>query len=234
MAADAAENAKEEKVETSAAAPEQIEEADLLKAAQNLESEATGAKPAEEPAPDPSVKPVETGTLSKTVEKDGSETLAKSLEISSTLKEFADLVGEHVDALTKSYAGTLDNQNAAILAICGALEGMQKAIGALSAKVEQYGEKPAAPASAKAPEAKPGEVLAKGQGAGSGDAEQAPEVTRAQVNEALMSLVKSAKKAGDDDAENRWSDALVKFDATSQISDKDLTAAIAEAKRLSS
>lgn len=229
MSEKAAEKKEEVVVETPAA---EITETDLLKAAQNLESKATGEKPAEEPAAEPTVKPVETVALAKVVEEKGSEPLAKSLEISSTLKEVMDILGEHVDSLSKAFAGTLDNQNAAILSICGALEGMQKSMDALAEKVEQYGEKPAAPASAKAPEAKAEEVLAKGQGAGSGDPEQAPEVTKEQVCDALLSLTKSAKKDSDEEQEDRFSNALVKFDATGQISDKDLAAALGENKRI--
>ena len=226
-----ADKAVEKKEEVKAPEAE-ITETDLLKAATDLEAAATGEKPVEEPAADPKVALVAAPELAKTIEDKGSEPMAKSLEISSTLKEIVDLLGEHVDGLSKSFAGTLDNQNAAILSICGALEGMQKSLGELKETVEKYGEKPAAPASAKEPTAKGDEVLSKGAGAGSGDEEQSPDVTKDQVSDALLRLTKSAKKDSDEDMENHWCDAAVKFSATGQISDRDLSAALTENKRI--
>ena len=226
-----ADKAAEKKEEVKAPEAE-ITETDLLKAATDLEAAATGEKPVEEPAADPKVALVAAPELAKTIEDKGSEPMAKSLEISSTLKEVVDLLGEHVDGLSKSFAGTLDNQNAAILSILGALEGMQKSVTALTETVEKYGEKPAAPASAKEPTAEGTDVLKKGAGAGSGEEGESPDVTKVQVGDALLSLTKSAHKEGDEDMENRWSDAAVKFDATGQISDRDLSAALAENKRI--
>lgn len=209
----------------------EIAENDLLKGLTTLEAEVKGEEKTEEPAPKPTVEKVDAPTLAKTVEEKGSEVLAKSLEVSATLREVTDLLGEHVDSLSSSFAKTLDNQNAAILSISEILTGLAKSVDGLRETVEKYGEKPAAPASAKAPaKAEPGDVLAKGAGTGSGDPEQGADVTRNQISDALMSLVKNAS----DDAEeaDRWTSVLVKYEATGQISDRNLHGAIKEHKRI--
>lgn len=221
---------KEEVVEETPKAEETvISETDLLKGLQGLEAEAKGEeKPAEEKV-EPAVPAVEAAALAKTVEEEASETLVKSLDVSASLKEFADLVGEHVDTLSKSFADTLTNQNASILAISGILEGLTKSQSELRETVSQYGEKPAAPASAKAPTVKAGEVLHKGTGTGSGEEAASTEITQEQISDGLMSLVKSAT---DDEEKDRFTTALVKFDATKQISDKNLARAITEHNRI--
>lgn len=206
----------------------QLSETDLLKGLQKIEAEATGAQPEPEETPEPTVKPVEAKPLAKTVEEEGGEVLAKSLEISSTLKDFADTVGVHVDTLSKSFAQTLTNQNAAILAISGALEGMQKTIKALAETVAQYGDKPAAPASSKPVQTPAKEALAKGIGAG-GEEREGESISKANIFEGLESLTKNAKDQEDRD---RYSNALVKFEATGHLADSMLTKAIAEYRRL--
>ena len=106
----------------------EIAESDLIKGLTDLETQVKGEEPEPEVKPEPIVAKVDAQTLAKTIEEKGSEPLVKSLEVSATLREVTDLLGEHVDSLSSSFAKTLDNQNASILSISGILTTLAKSV----------------------------------------------------------------------------------------------------------
>lgn len=205
-----------------------IEEADLLKSVQAIESKAKGEEPAAEPAT-PAEPKVKTAAVEKslkdTIEDEGSEDLKKAIEVSPVLKEFADLVGLHVDGALKTLEKSLNGAAERDLAVVGALE-------ALSKRIESFGDEPAAPAKDR-PVTTKEQPLAKSADAPADPTE--PEqpgnaIPREGLFSALESLVKSA---GNDRAlADRWTSAMVRLDSTGTLDPRDLAQVAGEYRRM--
>lgn len=204
-----------------------IDESTLMKTIQRIEAEAKGEDPEPEPEAEPAVKSVEARPLADSVEEHGSQALRKSLDVSGVLREFVDVFGAHVDAVLGEFAKSLTNQNGYALALVGAIEGLQKRVTELAAKVEEYGGTPGTPPSAKAPGTQKSEALEKSAGTQPEDAK--PELGKRHVLVGLESLVKNATN---DEDRARFSDALVKFDSTGDISNPNLARAVKEFRRV--
>jgi len=213
MSEKAAEKATEEKVEA-------LTEESLLKSIQDLEAKKEEPK-AEEAKPE-----IKTAELEKkasdVVESGASEDLKKALDVSETLKEFADLIGTHVDdslnALQKSVHAGAERD----LAIVRVIKSLGERIEALGDKIEAYGQEPTSPAKAREIKAKAEEVLEKSGESAKSESKPDFKAARGNLMAGLEHLVKNA--ATPDDA-NRYTHTLIKFETTGQISESDFAAA---------
>jgi len=187
--------------------------------------------------PAPVEQKVETAPLKKTadaVSTSASPDLKKALEVSSALKEIVDLQGLHIDASLTEMKKSVDAAATRDLSFMKVLESMQKSIKELGEKVEKFGQTPTAPV-AGAPTTKPEDILAKGAPSGvvtppsTVQAEAAKiNLTRGQVLTSLTKLAKSAPE-GSGDAQ-AFTQALVKFESASKISDAMLAAVLKDVK----
>jgi ABC-type transporter Mla subunit MlaD len=212
---------KEVKEEAVAEKVEALTEDSLLKSIQDLE--AKKEEPKADPEPD-----VKTAELEKSakdaVETGASEDLKKALDVSETLKEFADLIGTHVDdsltALQKSVQSGAERD----LAIVRVLKSLGEKVEALGDRIETYGQEPTSPAKAREIKAKAEEVLEKSAGVGETGEAGKPDFTAARGNimAGLETLVKNADSP--DDA-NKYTHSLIKFETTGELSESDFAAA---------
>lgn len=199
---------------------ENVTEDSLLKSIQELEAKR------EEPKTEKAEPEVETAKLEKgakeKVEEGASEGLKKALDVSETLKEFADLIGVHVDeslsTLQKSVQGAAERD----VAIVKVLKSLSEEIGELRKSVEKYGNEPTAPAGERKPEAGKTEVLEKGAESTEQDPAKRLAATRSSVLAGLEHLVKNASTP---DETNTYTHALIKFETTGQISESHFGAA---------
>ena len=219
--ADKAVEKKEEGVDKTEEKVEALTEDSLLKSIQDLE--AKKEEPKSDPEPD-----VKTAELEKSakeaVETNASEDLKKALDVSETLKEFADLIGTHVDdsltALQKSVQSGAERD----LAIVRVLKSLGEKVEALGERIEAYGQEPTSPAKAREVKAKAEEVLEKSAKTEDGKEDGKPDfkIARGNILEGLESLVKNADSP--DDA-NKYTHSLIKFETTGELSESDFAAA---------
>lgn len=209
-----------------------IEEQDLLKSIKRLEAQATGKEaPAEEPVV-PEVKTPSPEPFAKTVKEKGSEDLTKALDVSGVLAEVVDLVGQHVDHALTELAKTVKAQAEFHQSAVGAIAGFGGQLAELAKTIREFGDKASAsPKSQLAKSAEGDKVLQP-----AGDQPEVSEAelrkrTRAGVISSLEDLAKSAQKAGDREDADRFTSALVKFETTGQIADRDLADAMRHMKQ---
>lgn len=217
-----------------------IEEGNLLKSIQEIEAKAKGEEAAAEEGGEAGEPEVETArvekSLTETVEAEGSDELKKAIEVSPFLKEFTDIVGLHVDGALKALEKSLNAAATRDLATVGALGALAGQVESLAKSVSEFGDKPAAPASAKQPSTSKEEVLEKSAGSEAGEpGAETPAgsgLNHPQVYAALESLVKRADEKGDRTEADRWTRAYVKFDSTKTLDQAELAGVAQEHARL--
>ncbi len=220
---------EEPKTPEAAAVPEVIKEGDLLKSIQAVEAKAKGKEPAKEPEPEkpePKVEAVELAKAAGEVVKEGApEDLKKALDVSEPFSQLVDLLGSHIDGALQDFAKALTGNRELANAMVKAIEAQGAQIEALAKTVEEYGDKPAKPASAKETTTPAGEVLKK-------SADKDAEETGIQPGQILKGFEHLAKNATDLAEQNRWTTALVKFESTGKFEDEDAAIAITAYRKM--
>jgi hypothetical protein len=206
-----------------------VTEEDLLKSLRKLEGVA------DEPAAGTKVVKIVRAeqlmkSLSDRLEEEGSEVLKKSLDVSTPLAEFADLVGIHVDTSLTALQKSLEAAANRDMSVIAVIEKLAKSIETLTAKVEEYGAQPNGKPRSTGGDSTKTEPLEKGLKGGDGTPkpEDASKVKR-QVLEGLEILAKS-HAAGTPESQ-RWTTAAIKFETANAISDSDLNRALAAVRR---
>lgn len=194
-----------------------LTEEDLLKSIREV-----AGKP---PIPEtPAKKTVAVTRLAKsfgeTLKEKASPGMSKALEVSELLQEFAGIVGAHVDnsleQLSKSLSGSAERD----LTIAEALMELKKSVDKNTDALTKFGQTPGASAAATPISAEKSDILMKSVGR---DGNVQPMVVRKHVLSGLENLAKSVKPGTPE--QSKYSQALIKFESTGQISDADLAAA---------
>lgn len=200
-----------------------VTESDLQKSLERLE----GKKPGKTDAP-PTVTAgvAERKTVEQTVTEKGSEQLRKAIDASSVLAEFTQLVGLHIDEALDVLQKSVQQAAVRDLSVIGLFEGLKKSMEdgftAVGSKLTELAAQPARPVGKAALTARPSQIAARpGEGA-EGEHEDAPEVTRQQIGQALFELAKSA----DGSEKGGLMQAVATFESTGKCSDQVLRKAL--------
>lgn len=210
--------------DTNKTAVENVTEEDLRKSLAQLE----GKKEEEKKPAEPVVVTTKLEkTASQTVADTASSDLKKALEVSDVLREVTNLQGLHVDNALEALQKSIQDGAERDFAVIRVLQSMQKSIQDLGAKIEEYGKLPAPKTVGPVTTTKE-QVLQKNAGTGqAGDEKKGP--TKGQV---LVVLEKMAKSAPSEGEASKYTNALVKFDSTGQISDQMLFEVQQELKKV--
>lgn len=204
--------------ETIKIAADQVTEEDLKKSLAQLEGK-TEEKPA---ATEPVVVTSKMEkTAAKALEETASAGLKQVLEVSDVLREVTNLQGLHVDNTLEVLQKSIQEGAERDLAVIRILQNMQKSIQDLAGKVEEFGKTPVGKVVAPVQTVQE-QILLK-------SAADKKSLTKGQVLSALEGMAKSASNAGD---EAKYTNALIKFDSTGQISDQVLLEVQREWKRV--
>lgn len=182
----------------------------LLKSIQDLEA----AKRDEEKTQ--GQEKMETVALTKSakenLESKASEDLKKSLDVSKTLKEFTELMGEHVDTSLSTLSKSIQDSADRDLAMVKVLTDLKKSIDANTAAVEKFGAEPTGkPKSAVTTENETLEKSAK-----ENEKKPDPSALRKGVLANLETLAKSCDAGSRESME--YTQAAIRFEATGDIS----------------
>lgn len=188
-----------------------VTEEDLLKSLEKLE----GTK--EEKKVEETIK---TESLKKTAADaiEGNKGLMKSLEVSDFLKVFAGEIGLHVDESLTVLHKSIEDGAKRELAIVRVLEKLSKSLDDLREEVKTFGKTPATVQKSRVV-ADGGTIIQK-----SGEIQKSDTPNRKTVTFGLEKLAKSAKPGTSDF--HKFTQAAVKFESTSEISDEMLREAL--------
>lgn len=210
---------------TPATAPATVTEEDLLKSLQSLE----GRVAAVAAAPATVVVQTMEKTASATIRELGSDQLMQHLDVSDQLDEVVTLMGIHVDRSLDSLAKSLQGSADRDLSIVGALTVLAKAVSDNTAALATLGAQPLATAAERAVTVTSTSVLEKTvKPAPAAQTQQSPEQLRKSIADGLSTLVKNA---GDESIAQYYTRSLLKFESANQISNTDMTAALAATKK---
>lgn len=201
-----------------------ISEEDLVKSLTALEDKAAAANVTTEPL----VKALEDHTsVMDGISSAASENLAKAIEVSDVLSEFASLMSGQVDnsleVMTKSINAAAERDYKMI----GVLASLKKSIDENTSTLQKLMDQPAAPASSRPVTVASGEVLAKSIGAAPGTQGQKQEMKPGEMRKSVLVGLETLMKNADNASEKaRLGGVIVKFESTNQISDTDLNQAL--------
>jgi hypothetical protein len=179
-------------------------------------------------APDPDKTPEKkvvftrlTKSFQDTLKEKASPEMVKALELSPFLQEFAGIVGSHVDGsleqLTKSINGAAERDMVTV----EALVALKKSIDDNTAAVQKFGEQPGAAAAAAAVTVGKDELLTKSIATDGKTVDG--QLVKKNILKGLEALAKSHKPGTPE--QSKWSQTLVRFESTNQITNADLAAA---------
>lgn len=195
-----------------------LTESDLLKSIQALDPT---TKVAPEPEPTPQVKTAALNkSLNETIKTNGSDNLRRVLDVSSALRDFSDVVGQHIGELIEPMNKSIQAGAERDLAIIKVLQSLQKSIDDNTKAIKAFGK---TPLDGKTPGVTTTKADLLQKSVSSQPVEIDPARAKRLVSAGLERLVKSLPP-GDSRAQE-YINAAVQFEATGQISDAMMVAA---------